>query len=377
MAAEDAPLTLLTMTWRNLSRQPVRTVLTAFGVALGIVAIVSLGSIVRGLWVSVEGALHAGGGDMTVYEDGVVADFLSVLEEAPTRRRLEADPQVEAVAAAFGELSRVEGRPFTIVFGIYPHEFVFNMQQIVRGRPIEADDEVVIGAAAESNLGKTIGDTLLLRDRPFKITGVFSTGNPFFDGAIAMHIDTLRRLKGAEGKVVCFQIRLKPGADPYEVAERIERNYPELAAVVDAQQYHKVDSTLAIADSTVWAVSFLALVVGCIIVANTMWMSVHQRTREIGVLRAVGWSKRTIMLTVLIEAVAIGLFACLPGCLLGVGLAELTAYLPVTGQYVMPVFELKPFAQAIGVALLLSVLGSIVPALRAARISPVEALRYE
>ncbi len=377
MSAADSPLSLLTMTWRNLSRQPVRTVLTAFGVALGIVAIVSLGSIVRGLWVSVDGALHAGGGDMTVYEAGVVMDFLSVLDEEPTRRKLEADPQVEAVAAAFGEFSRVEGRPFTIVFGIYPHEFTFNIQQIVRGRTIEADDEVVIGAAAESNLNKSVGDVLLVRDRPFKIVGVFSSGNPFFDGAIAMHIDTLRRMKGAEGKAICFQIKLRPGTDPYEVAERIERNHPELAAVVDAGQYHKVDSTMAIADSTVWAVSFLALVIGCIIVANTMWMSVHQRTREIGVLRAVGWSRRTIMLTVLIEAVGIGLIACLPGCLLGVALAELTAYLPITGQYVRPVFELRPFALAVGVAVLLSILGSVVPAMRAARISPVEALRYE
>ena len=69
--------------------------------------------------------------------------------------------------------------------------------------------------------------------------------------------------------------------------------------------------------------------------------------------------------------------ACVVGSFLGVGLAKLTTVLPVTSQFVTPVFDRQPFLQAVGVALVLSVLGGLLPAYRATRISPVEALRYE
>lgn len=377
MQHRESHLTLVGMTWRNLYRQPVRTSLTALGVAIGIVAIIALGAIARGLKASIDSGLHAGGADLTVYQAGIAVDMFSVLEEAETRTALLSNPEIEAVAAGLSDIVPIEANPFTILIGVHPHEFGFNLQQVVEGRPFQAEDEIVIGRRAEKNLDKSVGGELAFRNRVFKITGIFETGNVFFDGAIAMNIETLQKLKGSVGKVSCFQIRLKPDVDPYEAADKIEKAHPHLAAVVDADQYKKIDSSLVVADSAIWAVSFLALVIGSLIVANTMWMSVHQRTREIGVLRAIGWHRRGIMATVVLEATGIGLIACLPGCLLGVGLAKLTTVLPVTNQYLLPVFELKPFVIAVVVAVVLSIGGALFPAFRAANISPVEALRYE
>ena len=192
-----------------------------------------------------------------------------------------------------------------------------------------------------------------------------------------MNLRTLQEMMGREGKVTCFYALLKTGADAYQVAERIERDHPELAAIAGAEQYKKIDQGLEYANAVVWAVSFLALVIGGLVVANTMWMSVSQRTREIGVLRAVGWSRRSVMGMILLEAAGIGLIACPLGSILGVGLALLTTIMPNAGQFVDPVFTAPTFLQAFGVALLLSVVGAAMPAVRAANISPVEALRHE
>ncbi len=185
--------------------------------------------------------------------------------------------------------------------------------------------------------------------------------------------DILRK----QGQVTSFQVRVRPEADANAVAETIERNHPELVAVVDASQYKKVDQGLELARSTVGAISFLAVVIGAVIVTNTMWMSVNERTREIGILRAVGWSRRSVVGMILVESVAVGLLACILGCAGGVGLAELTCRLPTLEQFSSPVYDAVPFLIAVLVAVVLSVVGGAAPAWRASRISPVEALRYE
>ncbi|MCK4342652.1 MAG: FtsX-like permease family protein, partial [Phycisphaerae bacterium] len=102
-----------------------------------------------------------------------------------------------------------------------------------------------------------------------------------------------------------------------------------------------------------------------------------ERTREIGVLRAIGWARRRIVFMIVCEAAGVGLIACLVGCLLGAGLAKLATILPSAELFIEPVFDAPPFLLALAVAVLLSVLGALLPAWRAARISPAEALRYE
>jgi len=127
----------------------------------------------------------------------------------------------------------------------------------------------------------------------------------------------------------------------------------------------------------VWVIALLTVFIGGVIVMNTMWMTVMERTREIGVLRAVGWPRGRIMRMILIEATGVGVLACIVGTLAGLVLAEISTLLPVTSQFVRPVYDLPPFLLASTVAIVLSLLGAAIPAMRATRISPAEALRYE
>ena len=377
MAAERRALTLLGIAGRNLRRQPVRTSLTAMGVAVGVVAIVAFGAIAGGLRSATEGAIRISGADMSVFQAGVAADLFSTLDEETTRSLLAALPEVEDSSAVLTHIVPVDGKPFMAVFGVHPHEFGFRDHEPVEGRRMAAEDEVMIGSIVRRVLDKTVGETILIRGEVFKIAGVVRTGVVYFDGGIIVNLRALQRLLDRQGQVTSFQVRLRSGADPDLAAERIERAHPQLIAIASADQYSKVDPGLEIADGMVWAVSFMALVIGSLIVTNTMWMSVNQRIREIGVLRAVGWSRANIIGMIVAEAAGLGLIACLLGCGLGIGLAELTTVLPVTRQYLLPVFDARTFVLALGVAVILSVVGAMLPALRAAGISPVEALRRE
>jgi putative ABC transport system permease protein len=133
---------------------------------------------------------------------------------------------------------------------------------------------------------------------------------------------------------------------------------------------------LQVISSGAWAVSLLAILIGGIIVIVTMMKAVSERTREIGVLRAIGWTQRRILGMIIGEALVLSLIAIVVGLLLAVGIVELISLTHLL-RGINPSFSLLLILKGIGVALFLGIIGGIYPAYRASRLSPTEALRYE
>ncbi len=381
MSTVDRGLSLTVMTWRALHRQLVRTCLSALGVAVGVIAIVALGAVAAGMRSSVQAGIKTSGTDMMIWQAGVAADIFSTLDEAAAREKLAEFPEIEELAAGMSHVIRMPDQrslaSLQLIVGIYPDEFGQEAQEMLSGRRLEARDEVIIGSRFADIHNKGVGDEVEIGGTHYPVAGVFRTGVIFFDSGVVMHIDEVRALTGRAGKVTSFNARVRSGVDVKALGRRIEEKYPEFATITDQTEYHKIDQGLEATDDMVGVVSFLALVVGSLVVANTMWMSVAQRTREIGVLRAVGWPRRRIIGLILFEACGIGIAGCLAGCALGVGLAEWTRVLPISRQFIDPVYSAPIFLRAVAVAVLLSVVGALIPAIRAARVAPVEALRYE
>lgn len=362
---------------RNLYRQPVRTSLTALGVAVGVTAIVAFGLITRGLWASTNAAIHFADSDMMVFQADVAADLFSSLDEEKTQTALLADPDVTDATGYLWQIMPTEGTPFGFLIGIRRDRMRQHSHNLVRGRYIESEDEILLGTVAARMLHKDVGDTLRITWRPFRVVGIFETEVVYFNGAIVMSMTRLQELCHKTGQVTSFQVKVRPDADPRAVSHRLERTIPGVVAVAAAEQYKKVDQGLEIAEAVNQRVSFLAILVGSIIVTNTMWMAVNERTREIGVLRALGWSKGCVVTMILIESSGVSLLASVIGGFLGLGFAHLATRLPFSAQFVDPVFDWRVLLRAAGVAIALGILGGVLPALRAARISPVEALRHE
>ena len=355
-----------------------RTTLTAVGVSIGVMAIVSFTTMVRGLWQSVEGGIHVYGSELLVFQANIAADILSILDEKSTREKLLAVPGVDMAIGTLWHILPVADRPFCLFLGLRKVDFGNDRGNLLRGRYPENDDEILLGTIAARNVfKKDVGDTVEIRGRTYTVVGVFQSGVIFIDGAIIMCLPRLQEIAAKPDQVTVFQVHLDEGVDPETVATQIERRYPDLVAVGQASEYNKADQGLIVANGMVWGVSFLAIVIGGIIVANTMWMTVLERTRQIGILRAVGWSRGRIVAMIILEATGIGLLAMVIGCPAGVGLAKLAASLRVTEQFIQPVFDAQPFLLALLISVVLSVLGALLPAWRAAQISPAEALRYE
>ncbi len=369
-------LTHVGLVFRSLHRQPLRSTLTVVGVSVGVVAIVALSALVAGIRNSIDAGIRIGGADLAIFEAGVSADILSSLDAEKTRAALRADPDVVAVTAGMSHIMPIEGQRFTVLIGVESDSFTFDPRQ-VQGGPIQRDDEASLGAVAARRFNKKLGDTIRVGDQDLRIVSIFTSGVIIYDGAVLMHLPAMQRMLGRAGQATALFVDLRPGVDVAAVGRRIEQHNPGLVAIASAAEYNKVDVGLETATAVVSVVTLASIVIGSIIVLNTMWMAVLERTREIGVLRAVGWSRRDVIGTILMESGAVGVAALVLGISLGVALAEILARTPVAGQFLRPAYELRAFVLAGAAAVILSMVGGALPAWRAARVSPAEALRYE
>jgi putative ABC transport system permease protein len=173
-----------------------------------------------------------------------------------------------------------------------------------------------------------------------------------------------------------YMVKIHDPSQAREVVEIINTQFPEVHASLTGEFAEQMPDFEAI-DAMMAAISFLAIFVGGLGVMNTMLMAVLERTREIGVLRALGWRRRRILGMILQEAVLLGILGGFTGILIALGLGFLFSKTPMVGEMLAPVWEMDIFIRAIAIALFLGILGGIYPAIRATRLQPIEALRYE
>ena len=165
----------------------------------------------------------------------------------------------------------------------------------------------------------------------------------------------------------------KPGTEE-EVAKRINLTVPGAEARSSEVMSEQVGEFLGIIEKVTWAISALAAIVGGVGITNTMLMSVIERTKEIGVFKAVGWSNSDVMRIILVEGLLLGFLGGVIGVFLGfVALIVVQDQVPGFAGQITPLL----IAEAMGFAMSLGVIGGIYPAYRAANLDPVVALKAE
>jgi putative ABC transport system permease protein len=167
------------------------------------------------------------------------------------------------------------------------------------------------------------------------------------------------------------------GADIPALMQKIESMSDTYAAISTADDYSQVDQGMKVLDAANLAISLLAIVIGAIGVMNTMVMSVFERTREIGILRAVGWRGQRVVRLVLFESLLLCALGAVVGTVLGVLATRLVIFVPAVGALLAPTYPPGLFARAIAIAVGVALVGALYPAMRALRFSPMEALRHE
>ena len=364
------------MTWlglvrKNLLRRPVRTLLTSSGVAIGVGLIVALLSISAGVERTAGDLIHFGRADFGLFQSGV-SDATRSLLPSGLEARVAADPGVASTARVFLWVTTVDGRESSLVFGLAPDEFPALRLTLLRGDRGGA----LVGDAAAETFGVGPGSELRVAGSSFRVSGVFHSGDHFEDQGVVLPLPAVQRLAKRPGEVTTIAVTAKLGRRPADVAARLEHRYG-ISAIVEPGQAVKVDTSSRLVLDVGWVISVLALIVGGIGVTNTMAMSVFERVREIGILRAVGWRGRRIAALILSEALGIALVALALGLALGLLAASLFTTRTGLSSLVSPRFTAGVFAWGTAFALGVGIAGAAYPVWRALRLSPIEALRRE
>jgi len=364
------------MILKNLLRRKTRTFLTVVGIAIGVAAVVALGALAEGMVAQLTGMLTKGGMDLTVMQANIADMSLSAIDEG-VGRRIASVPGVKSVSGMIMSVIPAKGMPYFLIFGYNPKEYAIKHFKIIEGRELAPGrrKEIIIGKMAADNLKKGVGDTIKIYESAYRIVGIYETGVPYEDGGGVIALKEAQAIFRKPRQVNFYHIKLKSVDKADEVIEEIERRFPQVS-VSKSAEFAERTPDIQTMRSIVPVLSSIAIIVGGVGMMNTMLMSVFERTREIGVLRALGWRRGRILWMILRESLALGLIGGIFGIILGVGMIKAIERSALATIF-RGIFSLNLFVQALLIALALGAIGGLYPAWRASRLKPIEALRYE
>ena len=374
LPGETALSKLLGYVGRNLWRQRTRTALTLLGIAVSIAAIIVLGGVVQGMLHSFSVMMMDSQTDLFVAEADVDADYSAIDELVGAR--IAAWPEVNAVAGMFWTGVSTDEMPMLIVYGYHPREFAIRRYRIIEGEPLAGSHHILIGRMAAEQMGLKVGDTVRLLESSFRVVGIYETGQAFEDAGVVIGLREAQALAGKPRQVQFYLISLRDPGQAEAVKDKLEVAFPEVDFSLSSELTESV-SDFKVLQELVNQISFLAVFIGAVGMLNAMLMSVLERTREIGVLRSLGWRRRRVLGMILKESLALGAIGGVCGIPLGLGLGGLVGLVRIWGGAIEPLYTPQLLVQAVVVAMIAGVVGGLYPAWRATRLRPVEALRYE
>jgi putative ABC transport system permease protein len=370
-----------TLIAKNVLHRPVRTILTTVGLAIAIGAVIILVGISWNFERSFLAIYNSKGIDLVVVHTGSSNQLASSLDDK-MGDRLRQIEGVADVAPSLVDTVAFEDKNLVsvLVNGWAPGSLLFTGLRVLDGRALQVGDDksVMLGRVLAMTLGKKADDPIQIAGESFQVIGTFESDSWFENGGLLMPLATLQKMMGREGQVTGFLIRAKTSdtRSIEQLRRRIESTVTGVAATA-ARDHVQGDTQIRLARAMAWATAAVALFLGSVGMLNTMLMSIFERTREIGILRAVGWRRRRVLALVMGEALVIALLGTVLGTMLAaIGLRVLTLA-PTARGFINPNLPPEVLGIALAMGVGLSLLGGIYPAARAAALEPTEALRYE
>jgi putative ABC transport system permease protein len=402
----------------TLRQNKLRTLLTAFGVFWGIFMLILLLGAGRGMQ---NGVMQDFGsdvldfiivwsGDTSVAYNGMglgrkirieEADVESVREQIPGVRTISGDTNIGTGLITYGE--KTSNSPIRGVPDEYfriKEDVPFNFGRKVN--PLDVDEVrkvAVIGSAVAERLfpagTNPVGKDIRVKDVVMKVVGVFhDKGNRGRNSEhVMLPMSTVQKVYGGGGRIDSIWLRPQPGIDGFalekqvlELVKRRKNVSPDDKRGINsfnmAEPAKRVNGLFIGINVFIWFVGLGTLTAGIVGISNIMIITVKERTREIGIRKALGATPFSIVSTLLLESTLVTAFAGYVGLVFGVGLIELIAFAMRKagvqgGYFVNPEVNFSVAMTAIALLVGVGLLAGLVPALRAAKITPIEAMRAE
>ncbi|MDD5650122.1 MAG: ABC transporter permease [Candidatus Nanoarchaeia archaeon] len=405
-------LDYLKLAFSNLRQRGLRSWLTMLGIFIGIAAVVSLISLGQGLQASINDQFETLGADKitvtagTGFSGSPGSGFSSAKltpDDVNTIKKISGIKNVATLAFKQGKMSYQGEVKYNIVEA-FPleedlREIVESMSSIkvTEGRKFKSGDKgvVMIGKlVAEGKVFKKpvkVRDSITIEGKQFRVIGILgSVGNAYDDSAVWISIDDYEEVFNEKDPIGIIIAQVDSADKVESIAENVkralrrERNLKEgeedFSVSTSAQLAQSFTDIFGIVQIVLVGIASISLVVGGIGIMNTMYTSVLERTKEIGIMKAIGARNSVILLVFLIESGLLGLAGGLIGISLGVGLSKSVEFI---GANLLGTNLLRasfPPSLIIGALLFSFIVGSLsgtLPAVQASKLKPVDALRYE
>ncbi|WP_101294284.1 ABC transporter permease [Halegenticoccus soli] len=374
----DVRFPAVLMARRNLSRNRLRTALAALGIVIGVFAIASLGILGSVLELTATQSLGGLGDQVVVTPNGDAGEEAIEPRDVQRIERVAAGSEVVPLISAGAVAQRGDERTFVTLYGLSEPRALF---EAADGElPARHTRGAIVGSAVAADLGVEAGRTVTIEGRQYRVIAVLEAAD---DVAPVSPNDAIVLPEEAfvEEEYTQVIVRADSGTEAGRIAAEIrerlnarERRVDvfELSTIVD-----RIGDFFALLNSFLLAVGSISLVVAGVSILNVMLMSTAERRGEIGVLRAVGVQRRDVVRIVLVEAALLGVVGGAVGAALAaIGTAGLYYFVaevtlaavlaPRNGGYLLVAF---------GFGVLVSLLGGLYPAWKAANERPVDALR--
>ncbi len=376
---------------KNLVRRTSRSLLTLFALSTAIGAVVALLGIAKGFTKSFADVYRAHAVDIVVSRQGSADRLSSAVDESMVGTIENLDAVERAAAVLLETLSLEDEGVYGIpTLGIKKDSWLLDDYEMVQeehpsrsqndsgdAENSEFERSLWVGIHLADRLEVAAGDNVRLFDEPYKIRGVYSSASTWENGSMIVPLDTLQELTDRSGQATYINVVLRQPV----TGQLAETAIQQIAALdsrllpLATDEFVETDTRMQLAGAMAWMTSGIALIIGAIGTLNTMLTSVLERTKEIGILRAIGWPRRRVIRMILCESLGLAFLAAVLGTLFALLMTWLLSQAPEAKGLLDPAIDQVVILEGFLLAMGIGVLGALLPAWRAAQMLPTEAFR--